>query len=174
MNSLRFKSKISAAQTLLGTERERQETEIQKLRAERFEIELVNSTLHLLAQTELLSDLRNDLLHIARKIPATEPAALELRERVKNLPCQSIDWEKFDAQFKAAHPEFAKRLLERFPELTPMETRVCTLLRLNLKSQEIAKMFCLEERSVETHRFNIRRKLKLETKQSLSNFLNAL
>jgi len=174
MNSVRFKSKISAVQMLLGTEREREQTELQKLRAERFEVELANSTLHLLAQTELLSDLRADLLQIARKIPPTEPAARELQERVKNLPCQSIDWEKFDAQFAAAHPEFVKKLIERFPELTPMETRVCTLLRLNLKSHEIAKMFCLEERSIETHRFNIRKKLKLETKQSLSNFLNAL
>ncbi len=148
--------------------------ELQRLRAEHSEQQLTNSTLQLIAQTELLSDLRSDLLQIARKIPPTEPAARELRERVKNLPCQSIDWEKFDAQFKAAHPEFVKKLLERFPELTPMEVRVSTLLRLNLKSHEIAKLFCLEERSIETHRFNIRKKLKLETKQSLSNFLNAL
>jgi len=158
----------------LRAERSELETGVQQLRAEVAEQQLANYTLHLLAQTELLSDLRADLLQIARKIPPTEPAARELRARVKNLPCQSIDWEKFDTQFAAAHPEFTKKLIERFPELTPMETRVCTLLRLNLKSHEIAKMFCLEERSIETHRFNIRKKLKLETKQSLSNFLNAL
>ena len=157
----------------MSDEKTRQ-SELLRISMEQKERELSNSTLQLLAQTELLSDLRGDLLQIARKIPQAEPAARELRERVKNLPCQSIDWEKFDVQFKAAHPEFVKTLLERFPELTPMETRVCTLLQLNLKSHEIAKMFCLEERSIETHRFNIRKKLKLETKQSLSNFLNAL
>jgi len=158
----------------LEVEKKEKEMDVYKIKGELVQQQLGNTTLQLLAQAEMLSDLRTDLLKIARKMPPTEPAARELRERVKTLPCQSIDWEKFDTQFKAAHPEFVKKLLDRFPELTPMETRVCTLLRLNLKSHEIAKMFCLEERSIETHRFNIRRKLKIETKQSLSNFLNAL
>lgn len=144
------------------------------MKRKQLEREHSDSTLQLLTQTKLLSDLRSDVLQIAQRFPPTEPAARELRERAKNLPSQSIDWEKFDVQFKAAHPKFVRRLLELFPELSPFETRVCMLLRLKLKSREIAKMCCLAERSIETHRFNIRKKLKLETKQSLSNFLNTL
>jgi|GEM_PF-7012643 len=151
-------------------EMEKHEAETKELRVRKLHLEkeLGNTTLQLLAQTELLSGLRADLLQIARKIPATEPAARELRERVKRLPCESIDWEKFDTQFKAAHPDFVKKLMAAVPDLSPMEIRISTLIRMNLKSEEIARLFCVTERAVEFHRLNIRKKMGLKTKDNLS------
>jgi tetratricopeptide (TPR) repeat protein len=159
-------------QRLLAVSSER-ETEVQQLRAEQAEQELSMSTLQLLAQTELLSDLRSDLLQIARKIPPTEAAAKELRERVKNLPCKAVDWEKFDTQFRAVHPEFSKKLIEKCPELTATELRICSLLRMNLKSEAIAQLFCLSERTVENHRMHIRKKLKLKAGEDLFKVFGA-
>jgi DNA-binding CsgD family transcriptional regulator len=40
-----------------------------------------------------------------------------------------------------------------------MELKICLLLRLT--SSDIAKVLCLSERSAETHRYNIRKKLGL-------------
>jgi tetratricopeptide (TPR) repeat protein/DNA-binding CsgD family transcriptional regulator len=153
---------------------EHAEMEMQRMKAEQLERELGNTTLHLLAQTELLADLRADLLKIARKIPPTEPGARELRERVKNLPCQSVDWEKFDRQFQSVHPEFIRRLTERAPDMTTTEVRICTMLRMNLKSHEMAKIFCISEGGVEFHRTNIRRKLKLTKEEKLPIVLGAM
>ena len=144
------------------------------MKAEETERELGNATLQLLAQTELLRDLRNDLLNIARKIPPTEPGARELRDRIKNLPCQSVDWERFDRQFKAVHPEFIRRLTARAPELTVTEVRICTMLRMNLKSHEMAQIFCISESGVEFHRKNIRKKLKLGREEKLPIVLGAM
>src|SRR5207302_3044889 len=126
------------------------------------------------AQTELLSDLRNDLLKIARKIPATEPGVRELRERIKKLPCESVDWEKFDRQFKTVHPEFIRKLTERASDLTVTEVRICTMLRMNLKSHEMAQIFCITEAGVEFHRKNIRKKLRLEREEKLPLVLGAM
>jgi tetratricopeptide (TPR) repeat protein len=167
MNSMKFKAQLNETHIMLGTERERKETEMQKIRAERSESELANTTLHLLAQTELLSDLRRDLLAIARKISPQDAIAKEIRERVKTLPLSTVDWERFDAQFKSAHPEFAKKLIEKYPKLTHSEIRMCSLLRMNLRSAEIARLFCLSERTVEDHRTNIRRKMKLPRAEDL-------
>lgn len=166
-----YKSKTASMQRLLASERQREEIRVYQLRGEHLERELSNNTLALLAQTELLSDLRSDLLQIAKKIPPTEPAARELRERVKNLPCQSIDWEKFDTQFKAAHPDFVRNLTEKHPNLTAGDVRICSLVRMNLTSEEIARLFCLSERSVETHRFRIRKKINLPREMDLMIYL---
>ena len=138
------------------------------------ERELSNATLQLLAQTELLAELRNDLLAIARKIPPTEPAARELRERVKRLPCESVDWERFDRQFREVHPDFVRALTARAPDLTPTEVRICSMLRMNLKSHEIAQIFCTTDRGVEFHRLNIRKKLKLQREEKLPIVLGAM
>jgi tetratricopeptide (TPR) repeat protein len=149
-------------------------SEIASQRANNLEQQLSNSTLQLIAQTELLSELRDGLLQFIHKFPLPDGAAKELRERLKTLPCKAVDWEKFDTQFKAAHPEFTKKLIEKFPALSPTELRICSLLRMNLKSEDIARLLCLSARSVEFHRYNIRKKLGLKTDQHLPNVLGAL
>ncbi|HEY3876360.1 MAG TPA: tetratricopeptide repeat protein [Candidatus Kapabacteria bacterium] len=98
-------------------EKKEQELDVQRLKVDQFERDLSHTTLQLLAQTELLSELRNDLLKFIRKFPMPDGAAKELRERLKTLPCRSVDWERFDTQFKAAHPEFTKRCLKAVPNL---------------------------------------------------------
>jgi tetratricopeptide (TPR) repeat protein len=146
----------------------KKEMEVQQLRAEHSERELANSTLQLVAQNELLTGLRDDLLSVVRRFPMAEEATKILREKLKQLPCQAIDWKKFDEQFRAAHPDFVKALLEKYPKLTGAEVRICSLLRMNMKSDEIARLFCLSERSIESHRYNIRRKMGLKRDEELS------
>ena len=93
--------------------------------------------------------------------------AHELRDRIKRLPREAVDWEKFDIQFKAAHPDFIRSLTQRAPDLTVTEVRICTMLRMNLKSHEIASVFFITEKGVEFHRVNIRQKLGLRKEEKL-------
>ena len=138
------------------------------------ERELANTTLQLLTQTELLAEFREGILNVVRKAPPTEPIVKDLKEKLKVLPCKSIDWDKFEAQFKAAHPEFTLKLKEIYPDLTKMEVRICTLIRMNLKSTDISRLTCLTERNIENHRYRIRKKMKLETEQDLGVELGKL
>ena len=128
----------------------------------------------LVSQTELLAKFRDELREITRKYPSDNPGMREVKEKLKELPCKQIDWEKFESEFSAVHPEFTRKLYERYPQLTPMEVKMCSLLRLNLKSHEIARLFCVTERTVEFHRLNIRKKCGIPKEQSLSVFLNSL
>ncbi|HET9136248.1 MAG TPA: hypothetical protein VFO76_06390, partial [Candidatus Kapabacteria bacterium] len=174
IDSEQFKSKLTTAQSLIATEREKHDKEIEKMKREQLERELTNTTLQLLAQTEQLSEFREGILAVIRKAPPTEAIAKELREKLKVLPCKSIDWDKFEAQFTAAHPEFRIRLSEAYPGLTKMEIRICTLLRMNLKSQDISQLTCLSERNIENHRYRIRKKMELLKEQDLAQELMKL
>jgi DNA-binding CsgD family transcriptional regulator len=58
--------------------------------------------------------------------------------------------------------------------MTTTEVRICTMLRMNLKSHEMAKVFCITEGGVEFHRRNIRRKLKLTKEEKLPIVLGAM
>ena len=164
------RSRISATYVLLQMEREKHQREIERMKSAETERELSNATLQLIAQTELLSELREDLMTMARRFSAADERARmtiakELRDRIKNLPCKAVDWAKFDMQFKAAHPEFTKKLIERYPTLSPQELRICSLLRMNLTSDAIAQLLCLSERTIESHRLRIRRKMTLTTRE---------
>jgi tetratricopeptide (TPR) repeat protein len=161
------KKKVESFNIQIAIAEKEKERQTEQIRAEHTEQLLANSTLQFVAQNELLSSLRDDLLSVVRRFPMAEEATKILREKLKQLPCQAIDWKKFDEQFKAAHPEFVKALLEKYPDLTPAEVRICSLLRMNMKSDEIARLFCLSERSIESHRYNIRRKMKLTRSDDL-------
>lgn len=180
-----IKEESDKALTILRTEYEfeevQREAEVFKLSALQLEHklhyqheELQLRTTQLVTQTELLAKFRDELREIMRQSASQDPTIRAIKEKLKELPCKQIDWEKFETEFKAVHPEFSRKLNEKFSSLTPTETKMCSLLRLNLKSHEIARLFCLSERSVETHRFNIRKKLGLDREKSLSMFLNSL
>jgi tetratricopeptide (TPR) repeat protein/DNA-binding CsgD family transcriptional regulator len=174
INSEQFKARLTTAQSLIATEREKNEKELEKMKREQLERELSNTTLQLLAQTEALSEFRESILAVVRRVPPTDAIAKELKEKLKVLPCKSIDWDKFEAQFKAAHPEFRVHLFAAFPDLTKMEIRICTLIRMNLKSDDISRLTCLSERNIENHRYRIRKKMKLGKEQDLGKELSKL
>jgi tetratricopeptide (TPR) repeat protein len=59
------------------------------------------------------------------------------------------------------------RLLQRSPELTPTEIKVCELLLKFFSNKEMAKLLGISVLTVERHRFNIRRKLGLRAGSNL-------
>ncbi len=161
------------------------EAELQRLRADRSEHDLANRTMQLLAQSELLSKFRDDMFEIVRRIPSTqparadstvvwEPALRELKAKLKELPSKSVDWARFEAQFTNAHPDFKTQLLEKYPELTKQEVKMCQLARLGVKTGEMAQLLCLSERTIDSHRLNLRKKIGLNKDQSLTKFLTEM
>jgi len=106
----------------------------------------------------------SDLLDIVKQI----------REKLKDLPCAAIDWAKFEADFQQTYPAFQSQLITTYPELTKMELKICSFLRMNLTSLEVAHLMCKSERSIEWHRLNIRKKLGLTREQDVYAVLAAI
>jgi len=148
--------------------------EVQKLHIEHMEHDLANSAIHLAAQTDLLDHFRLDLSQIFREIEEPITAMKRIKEKLKALPCQQIDWPKFEGQFNEVHPEFKEKLSAKFPDLTQMEERIAAMVRMDLKSSDIARLFCITERAVEFHRLNLRKKLKLDASETLPKVLSQL
>jgi tetratricopeptide (TPR) repeat protein len=142
-----------------------------RLELHRKEQELTEKTRHLIKQTESLTQFRDDLRALIRRSPADDPLVHQIRERLQSLPESQLNWEDFDEQFNAVHPQFLHNLTKEHPTLTAMERKVCVLLRLKLMSTDIAKLLFLSERNIENHRYRIRKKLCLNSTKSLHEFL---
>jgi tetratricopeptide (TPR) repeat protein/DNA-binding CsgD family transcriptional regulator len=142
-----------------------------EVQLEHKQTELSSQALHLAKQTEMLSRFRNELREIVRRTNDAEKAIKAVKEKLKELPCATIDWEKFDEDFRGVHPNFESNLHERYPELTPMEMKICMLLKLQMTSADIATMLCLSERNIENHRYRIRQKMELTREQNLHQVL---
>ncbi|HET9135099.1 MAG TPA: LuxR C-terminal-related transcriptional regulator [Candidatus Kapabacteria bacterium] len=148
-----------------------QEAELYRLKSEQLEKQLMDKTSHLVSQAESMSRFRDDLKKIL--IEAKDPIAglREVKGKLKDIPQIAVDWDEYDRNFSAVHPQFKQTILDRYPDLTPTEMKVCTLLRMELSSKEIAHLLTVDERSIENYRYKLRKKFKLE-KESLSLFLS--
>ncbi len=151
-----------------------QKTSMLNMRSAQMERELALSATQLVAQVDLLGRFRNDLREIVRESQSADPAMKKIKEKLKELPCQQIDWVNFESQFSSVHPDFKSKLQEKHPDLTRSEIKICSLSRMKLTSEEIGRLLCLSDRTVQVHRLNIRKKLGLKTEQNLGAYLAQL
>ena len=150
---------------------QRERSETLRIELEHKERELTEKTRHLIKQTDALSQFRDDLRAIIRRSPSDDPLIQQIKLRLKDVPDSQLNWEEFDKQFHSVHPVFLAKLLEKHPTLTKMEQKICSLLRLNMTSVDIAKLLYLSERNIENHRYRIRKKIALDSEVSLHEYL---
>ena len=77
-------------------------------------------------------------------------------------------------QFNAAYPGYLEYLTRTYSNLTTADLKLCTFLRMNLNTKEIAEIMGLSVRSVESRRYRLRKKLKLSKDSDLVSNLISL
>lgn len=79
----------------------------------------------------------------------------------------------FYASVDEMHKDFFYNLLQKFPDLTDNERRLCAQIRLNLTMKEIASINNISVKSVEMARYRLRKQLNLHTSDDLNEFLKS-
>lgn len=92
---------------------------------------------------------------------------------IRNRP-GTFDWENFRIHFEQVHPQFFDKLKNTNKELTINDLRHCAYIRMNLATKEIAGMLNVSDRSVQTARYRIKKKLMLSHDIDLSSYLHEL
>ena len=134
-------------------------------------IELITSTLKLMHLNEMNSSLINDLVKVT---PHTNKEGQELIRQITNKYKMNMAeqiWNDFEARFENAFDSFYRVLLEKFPNLTPNERKLCALLRSGLSSKDIAVLTFQNPQSVDVARYRLRKKLNLVNEENLIDFL---
>ncbi len=81
------------------------------------------------------------------------------------------EWNTFEAYFEKVHPGFFVQLKKRCPRLTESELRLCAFLRMGMTNAQVASMLNIMPSSLKKSRFRIRKKLELDTADSLEDTL---
>lgn len=94
-----------------------------------------------------------------------------IRGRLKELQLQENVWGMFNTYFEQANRSFFDKLHRICPALTNAELRLCAFILANMTTKEIAMMTNRSVRTVETTRYNLRKKLnmKIPTEEYLRN-----
>jgi DNA-binding CsgD family transcriptional regulator len=131
--------------------------------------ELENTTVNLIRKNELLNNLKKEIKKISN--PAEVKSLLKFIEKNQN---ENEDWEVFESVFNRAEQDFLNNLKAKHPNLTTNDLRLCTYLKLNLSSKEIAPLLNISVRSMEIKRYRLRKKLDLDHNESLSSYILSL
>jgi|TARA_B110000914_G_scaffold223514_1_gene239150 DNA-binding CsgD family transcriptional regulator len=128
--------------------------------------ELGLSTMNLIKRNELLGTIKKELGSTKDKDGIT--TVIKLINTNLNT---SNDWKLFEEAFKNTDKGFMKKLKHKHSNLTSNDLRLCTYLRLNLSSKEIAPLLNISIRSVEVKRYRLRKKMNLPHEASLSSYI---
>ncbi len=136
--------------------------------------ELASQTLHLVQKSTFIQELKENLEKI-KKSP--ELFKVEFRRIVMLLKKQNAedkDWEVFKSYFSEVHNNFDKKIKSISEDITEKEIRLASFLRMNLSTKEIASMLNVLPDSVLKSKYRLKKKLKLDKEDDLTQFLNTL
>lgn len=128
--------------------------------------------IHIIEKNELLENIRQKLEGIINNDPR------EQKKRVRNLLkeidyyfTKDEDWSDFHETVGYLNTGFFQELQKRGIELTPSESKLASLMRMDLSSKEIASTLGISQASLRISRHRLRKKLNLEKGESLRQFI---
>lgn len=132
--------------------------------------ELARTALNMAEKNKIILELKEMLL-VNKSHFTNQKRYGSFIKKLDNSINDDGDWKHFEVNFKELHEDFFENLLKQHPKLTPKDLKLCAYLKMNLSSKEIAPLMAITNRGVEIHRYRLRKKLKIDSSQNLSNFL---
>ncbi len=125
------------------------ENEVMQLKNEKLESdmkhknkELATATYHIVQKNRFLTSIKQELSAL---IPGSKNEIIvselkRINRKIDRDIQNEKNWEVFDRYFDEVHQEYHSRLKKMHPELTPGELRLCSYLRMNVATKEIAPL----------------------------------
>lgn len=157
---------------------EKRQAELEKIAAdvklESQNKELTLNVMTLIRKNEFILDLSNKLIEINERT-VDGKAGAEIVKLVNTIQknTEGSVWEEFELRFKQVHSNFYERLLEKYPDLTPNDLKLCALLKLNLSTKDICELSGQRAATLDVARYRLRKKLGIANSQvNLVTFLS--
>ena len=165
-NRMQFLKKTYAQEKILNDKK------ILELENENYESELEKLTFYTVNRNRVLVNYKTRLLSLATKAKESVRKGLELViEDIDNEIGDDKEWIYIEPRLDKFYDQFVTKLRERHPDLTLSEIKVATYVRMNLSSKEISEFMHKTTRAVENDRYRLRKKINLDSNESLKDYL---
>ncbi len=132
--------------------------------------ELANTTMVAAKKNEVLMEIQNEL-HKDKDKFSNQFRFKHIMTKINKAIKNKDEWQVFETNFNELHEDFFKDVLEAYPQLSSKDLKLCSYLKMNLTSKEIAPLMGISVRGVEVHRYRLRKKMNLHKNENLTNFL---
>ena len=132
----------------------------------------------LLSKALMVSNLNEQLDTIHKHVRQIKPELSKKNANKLDILMKSLEvklpehaWNEFETWFDKVHQGFFQQLMLKYPELSPTEMKVCSLLRLNMSTKDIALLTNRSSGTVDNIRYRIRKKMDLSSDDNLATIL---
>jgi tetratricopeptide (TPR) repeat protein len=154
------------------------QNEINTLENKRIKDELRAQKREMLTSLVFIRNLNNDVQKIvnhidliANKSIISKEDMLKLKEEIITRTKNQTQKSNFDKQLTQTQKKFFTELIKMYPDLSNNELKILAYLRVGLSSKEIAEIQNVTIEAVRKTRYRVRKKLNLESDDSLEQFL---
>jgi tetratricopeptide (TPR) repeat protein len=133
--------------------------------------ELTSSALQIIENGEIAQHFKKELDNFKQNIDKVHHKKLErLATSITNNSHKN--WKEFRSRFEQVNTDFFKNLKIEHPSLSSSELKLCSFLKLNFNSKDIANLMGISPESVKVSRYRLRKKLELERSDNLANYID--
>lgn len=165
----RLRDKLEHEEVLANLEKLRLQSELESRNRE-----LSSVSLQLVAKNKVLGEIHHRIARLYDDGKLGRETFKGLEQMVNDNLNTDREWEQFKGLFDKVHSGFFSGLKEQYPDLSEHELRLCAYLRINLRNKEISRILNVSPGTVNTTRYRIRKKMKLEPETSLEDYLRSL
>lgn len=152
------------------------ESEILQLRNEKLAADLnaknsklMSSAAQMAHKNEILNNIKQELKTAQSENNSRVPQLIRMLDR----ELESEDyWEEFNLYFNQVDTSFVHDLIRQHPKITQNDIRLCTLMRINLSTKEIASLLNVSTRAVEQSKYRLKKRLDLGNEEDLLKYIS--
>ncbi|MCW5909361.1 MAG: hypothetical protein KIS94_15960 [Chitinophagales bacterium] len=141
----------------------------QKIEAMNKEIQLTALNLH--EKITVLDELKTYVHSLKKKELETRQLINTIAKKIDSVKITEQDKAVLQQKMDEGKQQLTKVLAAKFPSLSNMEIRMCTLFQTGMTNKELAKLYGQTEKAYEQHRYRIKKKIGLGAKENLVKYL---
>ena len=142
------------------------------------ENDLNHKKVELLNKSNFISQRNENLNHLLESVDYIESntsnTSIQIKQKIKDLLRTENLNDRFEKHFEDVYPGFFKSLIRYSSKLTQNDLRFCAYLKMNLSTDEIAKLTSISIRTVESKKYRVKKKFKIGKDQSLTGFIHSI
>ena len=140
-----------------------------------FNRELAESATYASLKNRILQLVKKDFTRYSKTHPSLSRHAIDVLIReIDGKVRIDTDWYRIRALFDKIYPGFTERLRNLYPGLTPHDHKLCSLLKMQMTTREIAQVMKITPASAEISRIRLRKKMRLAKKVNLVSFISGI
>lgn len=134
--------------------------------------ELMTKVLQLAGKNEFLQKLEEEVKQLKSSVDdSVSKASQKISRMIRYDGIDEDEWNQFAREFGSVHPGFMDELTKKYGNFSQSETRLITLLKLNLSSKDMANILRVSDEGIKKARYRLRKKMGLEKGEDLQGII---